>query len=133
MKITDSIKTEFLDNAHYDIGCAFPGEYAKLNDIAIVSGSGLTPFVLKDGELRTQEFTLSCIVTAEQDELLQKLYGSTMHPGYVDQRFPVRVSWGHASAKHMRECYLKAYNPPSQVDFRNASILEVTLVLRPIK
>lgn len=133
MKITDSIQNEFLDNAHYDIECAFLGEYAKLDSIVITGGSGLSPFVLKDGDLKTQEYSLSCIVTTEQDKLLQKLYGATMHPGYVDQRYPVRVSWGHVSARHIKECYLKAYNPPEQINFRDASILEVTLVLRPIK
>lgn len=133
MKITDSIKNEFLDNAHYDIECAFLGEYAKLDGIVIAGGSGLIPFVLRDGELKTQEFVLTCIVTAEQDKLLQKLYSNTMHPGYVDQRYPVSVSWGHISARHSRSCYLKAYNPPDQLNFRDASILEVTLTLRPIK
>ncbi len=132
MLIADSLQTEFLDNAHYDIECAFFGEYAKLNGLVISGGSGFTPFVLKDGSLKTQEFTLTCIVTAEQDELLQKLYNSTMHPGYVDLRYPVHVSWGHVSARHTKACYLKAYDPPSQISFRDASILEVTLVLRPI-
>lgn len=132
MLIADSVKREFLDNAHYDIGCAFLGEYAKLNDIVITGGSGFNPFVFSEGELKTQQFTLTCIVTAEQDGLLQKLYAATMHPGYVDQRFPVQVSWGHISARHHRSCYLKSYAPPSQISFRDASILEVTLVLRPI-
>ena len=132
MLISDSIKTEFLDNAHYDIECAFSGEYAKLNDIVVVSGDGLSPFVLEGGNLKTQEFPLTCIVTAEWDQLLQKLYAATMHPGYVDQRYPVQLSWGHKSARHHKACYLKAYKPPTQVSFRDASILEVTLVLRPI-
>jgi len=131
--ITDSIKTEYLDNAHYDIGCAFPpAGYGKLDDIIITDGSGLVPYVLKDGELKTQEFQLTCIVTAEQDKLLQKLYAATMHPGYVDERYPVRVSWGHESARIHKACYLKAYNPPESVDYASPAILQATLTLRPI-
>lgn len=133
MLIADSVKSEFLDNAHYDIECAFFGEYAKLNGLVIESGAGFTPFVLKDGSLKTQEFTLTCIVTAEQDSLLQKLYAATVHPAYIDQRYPVQVSWGHISARHSKSCYLKVYDPPSQFSFSDASILKVTLVLRPIK
>lgn len=133
MLITDSIKTEYLDNAHYDIECAFsPASYEKLNAITIVSGSGLVPYVLSNGELKTQEFQLTCIVTAEQDKLLQKLYAATMHPGYVDERYPIRISWGHVSARIRKSCYLKAYNPPESVDYASPALLQATLTLRPI-
>lgn len=132
MLITDSIENEYLDNAHYDIGCAFPKAYAKLDTIVISGGSGLNPFVLTSEGLRTQEFTLTCIVTSEQDQLLQKLYAATMHPGYVDERYPIEISWGHPSARAKKSCYLKAYTPPGQVSYGSAAILEVTLTLRPI-
>lgn len=134
MLLEDSWNNEYLDNAHYDIAVrVIPRDYAKLDDIVVTSASGLNPFVLADGNLKTQEFTLTCIVTAEQDQLLQKLYGATVHPAFIDLRYPVEVSWGPAQAKIQRTCYLKAYAPPSQVHYDNPSILEVTLTLRVIR
>lgn len=132
MLITDSIENEYLDNAHYDIVCAFPRAYAGLDAIAVTSGSGFTPSIITDGELKTPEFSLTCIVTAAQDRLLQELYEATVHPGYVDLRYPVEVSWGPVGYRLTRKCYLKSYTPPDRVEYRQASILEVTLTLRSI-
>lgn len=130
MLISDSIQNEYLDNAHYDIGCAFPKEYERLNDIVIAGASGLAPFVLVNGELRTQEFTVTCIVTSDQDLLLQKLYKATMHPEYTDQRYPIQVSWGPTQSKMTCDCYLKSYTPPRDVNYGSPAILNVTLTLR---
>lgn len=132
MLITDSIESEYLDNAHYDIVCAFPRAYAGLDSIVITGGSGLTPSIIADGELKTPEFSLTCIVTATQDRMLQELYEATVHPGYVDMRYPVGVTWGPPTHRLRRECYLKSYVPPDRVEYRSASILEVTLTLRSI-
>lgn len=138
MLIRDSIQNEYLDNAHFDIRCAFSeARYSKLDAIVISSGSGLVPFTYTGGELKTPEFQLTCIVTPEQDTLLSELYRLTMHPGYVDETHPITVSWGYAAnsmstPSHSVACYLADYAPPSSVSYEGARILEVTLTLRPI-
>lgn len=136
LSIQDSIDTVFLDTVHYDVVLRFPKGYAGgLDSIVVHNVSDLTPFTYVDGELKTPVFTIETYVTAKQDKLLQALYSNTMHPGYVDLRYPVRISWGNISSadySNTFECYLSSYKPPESVDFESTNILSAEFTLRAI-
>lgn len=136
LTIQEAIETQFLDTAHYDVVLEFTSGYeGVLNSLAVHNARDLIPFTYVKGELKTPEYTMDVYVTEEQDRFLQALYEATMHPGFVDQRYPVYVSWGIVSNTqymHTVKCYLSEYTPPDSVDFKSAEILSATLVLRAI-
>lgn len=134
LTVESAYKTEFLDTAHYDVVLDFSGihGFTELNDIVVADADGLVPFVIVDGELKTQTFSFTCYVTERQEALLRSLYTNTVHTAYIDQRYPISVSWGHGSAPVTKSCYISAYEPPIKVDYSKADILGVSFSLRPI-
>ena len=132
LTVQSAIDTTFLDTAHFDAECAFPRGFEELNKLAITNVGGLRPFIINDGNLKTQEFTVEAILTLQQEVLLHNLYTATIHPGYVDLRYPITFSWGHPDSPNQIKCYLANYEPPDSVDYSNAEILDVKLTLRAI-
>lgn len=135
LSIQDSIDTAYIDTAHYNVSLEFSIGFEILDRLTIHNASNLMPFTYVDGDLKTPEYTIETYVTAMQDRQLQQLYAITMHPGYVDLRYPVLVSWGHPIDEqyiHQVKCYLSSYTPPDSVNFSNAEMLSSTLVLRAI-
>ena len=132
LTVQESIDTTYLDVVHYDTECTFSRGYEALDNIVIKSANGLVPFVLSEGSLKTQEFSITAIVTHQQEALLRSLYLATVHPGYIDQRYPITISWGYTSAKTQIKCYLADYMPPKDIDYTKADILDVDLTLRAI-
>lgn len=132
LSVQEAIDTTYLDTAHYDTECVFPRGFETLNNIVIKETGGLVPFIIVDGALKTQEFTITAIVTNEQENLLRQLYRLTVRPGYIDQRYPIRFTWGHPDKKTQMECYLAKYTPPESVNYSQADILDVDLTLRAI-
>lgn len=135
LTVESAYKTEFLDTAHYDVVLDFSGipGFNELKDIVVVDADGLVPFIIVDGELKTQTFSFTCYVTERQEALLRTLYTNTVHTAYIDQRYPISVSWGHGSASVTPlSCYMSAYVPPTKVDYSKADILGVSFSLRPI-
>lgn len=131
--IEDSIDTTFLDTAHYDIRCQFPRNgFESLDKIVIKEAGGLVPFVYTGDELKTQEFMVTAIVTHEQDGLLRELFKFTVHPGYIDERYPIHVTWGHRNVPVSKDCYLASYKTPESINYSSAEILTVELTLRVI-
>ena len=132
LSVQSAIDTTFLDTAHYDAECSFPNGFEELNKLAITQVGGLRPFIMADGKLKTQEFTVEAVVTLRQELLLRQLYSATIHPGYVDLRFPVVFMWGHPDSPSQIKCYLSEYEAPESVDYKSAEILDVKLTLRAI-
>lgn len=134
LTVQSAIDTTFLDTAHFDAECSFPGGFEALNKLAISDAGGLRPFLISNGELKTPEFTVEAYVTLKQHKLLETLYLSTVHPGYIDERYPIVFSWGNpADDEHPQmKCYLADYEPPESVSYKNAEILSVKLTLRAI-
>lgn len=140
LTVQSAIDTTFLDTMHYDAECQFPRGFDKLDRLAITSVGGLRPFVMKEGKLQTPEFTVEAVVTIEQELMLRDLYAATIHPGYVDLRYPITFMWGNSARRtdHTPDnstqikCYLSEYEPPDSVDYKSAEILEVKLTLRAI-
>lgn len=146
--LTDTLTTTFLDTTRFEVTLSFPKGYNNCDTIVVHSAEGLTPFTYIDGELKTFEATVSAYVTPTQNKYLEKLYKDTMHPGYVDQRYPISLSWGlpeslysiedSTKAKFKDEyvttkaCYLSNYVPPTSIDYGSAEILSVELTLREI-
>lgn len=137
LSVESAIKTEFLDNAHYDVVLDFSttniAAFGKLNDIVVTDADGLVPFDMKGGVLKTPTFTITCYVTAEQDALLRKLFEYTIHPSYVDLRYPILVTWGHGINNVAKDCYLSEYDSPERVNYSKAELLTVVLSLRPFR
>ena len=132
LSVQQAIDTTFLDTAHYDAECLFPRGFDDLNKLAISDVGGLRPFVISDGELKTPEFTVEAFVTNKQELLLRELYTATVHPGYIDERLPITLMWGHADNPTQVKCYLANYEPPESVSYKDANILNVKLTLRAI-
>lgn len=132
LSVQSAIDTTFLDTAHFDVSLKFPSGFEDLDEMPVSDADGLVPFVVVDGNLKTQEFGLTCLVTERQEALLRVLYAYTIHPAYVDQRYPISISWGHGSASVTMDCYLAAYEPPTKVSYSSAEFLTVSLTLRPI-
>lgn len=135
LTVQSAIDTTFLDVAHYDATCVCNvSGFEEISNIAISDVSGLRPFVISDGSLKTPEFTVTAYVTLKQDKLLQDLYMATVHPGYIDERFPIIFMWGDiADNSHPQvSCYLANYSPPDNVNYRSADLLPVRLTLRQI-
>lgn len=132
LTVQSAIDTTYLDTAHYDAECAFPNGFEELNKLAITQVGGLRPFVIADGQLKTQEFTVESIVTLRQELLLRALYEATIHPGYTDLRFPIVFMYGHRDSPMQIKCYLSEYDAPESVDYKSADILNVKLTLRAI-
>lgn len=132
LSVQSAIDTTFLDTAHYDAECSFPNGFEELNKLAITKVGGLRPFVIADGQLKTQEFTVEAVVTLRQELLLRALYESTIHPGYTDLRFPIEFMYGHPESPMQIKCYLSEYEAPESVDYKSAEILDVKLTLRAI-
>lgn len=134
LTVQDAIDTTFLDTAHFDAECAFPRGFEDLNKLAIINVSGLRPFIMANGGLKTPEFTVEAYVSLKQHKLLQDLYMATVHPGYIDERLPVVLMWGDPSDSTHPEvaCYLSDYQPPEIIDYTSANVLSVKLVLRQI-
>lgn len=136
LSIQDAIDTVFLDTAHYDVELKFTSGFeGGLNNLVVRNAGNLTPFTYVDGELKTPEYDIEVYVTAKQDKLLRELYLLTMHPGYVDQRYPIYISWGSITDTTYTstvKCYLSSYAPPESVDFTSADILNAKFTLRAI-
>lgn len=132
LTVQSAIDTTFLDTAHYDAECSFPGGYEELNKLAITEISGLNPFIIDDGTLKTQEFTVEAHVTQRQESLLRSLYTSTVHVNYIDERYPITFMWGHPDMPTQMKCYLSNYEAPESVSYVDAKILSVKLTLRAI-
>lgn len=134
LSVQQAIDTTFLDTAHFDAECKFPSGFDELNKLAISDVGGLRPFILTDGQLKTPEFTVEAYVTLNQHKLLQDLYMATVHPGYIDERFPITLAWGDPADKEHPQvaCYLADYEPPDSVSYKDAEILSVKLTLRAI-
>ena len=132
LTVQSAIDTTYVDTAHYDAECSFPNGFEELNTLTIAKVGGLRPFVIADGQLKTQEFTVEAIVTMRQESLLRALYEATIHPGYTDLRFPIVFMYGHAASPLQIKCYLSEYNAPEDVDYKSADILDVKLTLRAI-
>lgn len=128
------IQTTFMDVAHYDVVCDFPNGYKDLNSIVITDASGLRPFIISDGKLQTQVISIDAYATPSQDTALRSLYRATVHPNYIDQRYPVRVTWGHTGEKKTTLiCYLSDFMSPEKVNYTKADLLPTTLILRAIR
>lgn len=132
LSVQEAIDTTYLDTAHYNVTCEFTGGFEELNRIVIKEASNLVPFYVVDGALKTPEITIKAIVTARQEYLLRRLYLSTVHNKYIDQRYPIHVSWGYPKLDNYGDCYLSKYTPPDSVNYTNAEILEVEFNLRVI-
>jgi len=132
LSVQQAIDTTFLDTAHFDAECKFPRGFDELNRLAISDAGGLRPFLISDGELKTPEFTVEAYVTNRQEMLLRDLYMATVHPGYIDERLPIILMWGHADNPTQVKCYLADYEPPDSVNYKDAEILNVKLTLRAI-
>ncbi|MBR4792464.1 MAG: hypothetical protein IK038_02255 [Bacteroidaceae bacterium] len=138
LSVQSAIDTTFLDTAHFNAECDFSRArgFHELNDIVIYDVAGLHPFIIANKELKTQEFTVTALVTLQQEALLRDLYEQTVHPNYIDLRYPIVFSWGDSSGEGPEptqyDCYLSDYEPPESVSYKSAEILSVKLTLRAI-
>ena len=145
------IETQYLDNGNYDVFVKIPAPYdGGPNSLLVESINGANAFLIENGQMHTPELTITAHVTKKQDSLLRHLYAATVHPGYIDQRYPIRVEWGDVSKMPFArpavdadgllnsagldayEFYLASYTPPSSVTFSSAAMLPVSMVLRLI-
>lgn len=145
------IGTQYLDNGNYDVYIKLPDSFdGGPGSLLVESIGGANAFLVQAGNMKTPELTITAHVTKKQDSLLRHLYAATVHPGYIDQRYPIRVEWGDVSAGEFampasdtdglldsqghdtHEFYLAAYTPPENVNFQAANLLPVSMVLRLI-
>jgi hypothetical protein len=145
------IETQYLDNGNYDVFVKLPAPYdGGPNSLLVESINGANAFLIENGQMHTPELTITAHVTKQQDSLLRHLYVATVRPGYIDQRYPIRVEWGDVSAMPFarpasdtdgllndsgldsHDFYLAAYTPPNNVTFAAATLLPVSMVLRLI-
>ena len=145
------IETQYLDNGNFDVFVKLPAPYdGGPNSLLVESINGANAFLMENGQMHTPEITISAHVTKKQDSLLRHLYAATVHPAYIDQRYPIKVEWGDVSAMPFanpaadvdgllddsgldsHDFYLAAYTPPNSVNFASATMLPVSLVLRLI-
>lgn len=145
------IGTQYLDNGNYDVYVKLPDPFdAGPGSLLIESVTGTNPFLVQGGSMKTPELTITAHVTKKQDSLLRHLYAMTVHPGHIDQRYPVLVEWGDVSAcefakpaidnegllnesgRNASAFYLSAYLPPDNIDFKTPNLLPVSMVLRLI-
>lgn len=134
LTIRSAIDTTYLDTSHFDVECSFPKPaFEDLDKLTISDVDGLRPFIMDGGQLKTQEITVSAHVSNRQELLLRTLYTLTVHPGYIDLRYPVIVTWGHKDNPVQLQCYLSNYVPPDSVNYKDAEILSVKLTLRAIE
>lgn len=145
------IGTQYLDNGNYDVFVKLPAPYdGGPNSLLVFEVSGANAFLINNGQMQTPELTISAYVTKQQDALLRHLYAATVHPGYIDQRYPITVEWGDVSNSPFARpaanvdglldeagmdaysFYLASYTPPDNVSFTSGSLLSVSMVLRLI-
>lgn len=145
------IGTQYLDNGNFDVSLGLPDSFDGGPGSLLISGIyGATAFLVGNNGMKTPEITISAHVTKKQDSLLRHLYIATVHPGYIDERYPIRVEWGDVSkmpfAKPASDAdgllndagvdaydfYLASYIPPESVEFVSGVMLPVSLVLRLI-
>lgn len=145
------VGSQYLDNGNFDVFIKLPDPYdGGPGSLLVERIDGANAFLVKGGTMRTPELTITAHVTKKQDSLLRQLYTQTVHPGYIDQRFPVRVEWGDVSATpyakptsnadgilnesgvNAYEFYLAEYTPPDSVTFATPNFLPVSMVLRLI-
>lgn len=145
------IETQYLDNGNFDVFVKLPAPYdGGPNSLLIESINGANAFLIEGGQMRTPEITITAHVTKKQDSLLRHLYAATVHPSYIDQRYPIKVEWGDTSSAPYASpasdadgllgdsgldaylFYLASYTPPSNVSFGAATMLPVSMVLRLI-
>ena len=146
------VGTQYLDNGNFDVFVKFPDPFdGGPGSLLISSVQGANAFLVGDNGLKTPELSITAYVTKKQDSLLRHLYVATVHPGYIDQRYPVRVEWGDVSSAEFarpalqedgllnesgvdaHDFYLASYSPPSSTDFSRSEMLPVSLVLRLIQ
>lgn len=132
LTLQSSIDTTFMDSAHFDVTLSFPRGFELLDSLAIHNVEGLVPFTYVDGALKTPEYSLDAYATVQQEKLLRDLYSRTVHPGYIDETYPIRVSWGHEDNVTQAECYLSTCKVPGGLDFSRAELLSVSFTLRVI-
>lgn len=145
------IETQYLDNGSYDVFVKIPAPYdGGPNSLLVSEIVGGNAFLIDNGQMHTPELTITAYVTKQQDSLLRHLYAATVHSGYIDQRYPIKVEWGDISnspfAKPIGnvdglldesgmdayDFYLASYTPPGNVSFSSGSLLPVSMVLRLI-
>ena len=145
------IETQYLDNGNFDVFIKLPDPYdGGPASLLVDNVTGLNAFLVDGNTMRTPEVTVTAYVTKKQDSLLRQLYTATVHPGYIDQRYPIRLEWGDVSKKEFarpasdadgllddtgmeaHEFYLASYKPPEQVQFDRGNMHSVSLVLRMI-
>lgn len=145
------IETQYLDNGNFDVFIKLPASYdGGPASLLVENVNGLNAFLVDGDSMRTPEITVSAYVTKKQDSLLRHLYTATVHPGYIDQRYPIRLEWGDTSKMEFarpaadvdgllddtgmegHEFYLASYKPIEQVTFDRGNMHPVSLVLRMI-
>lgn len=145
------IENQYLDNGNFDVFIKLPDSFDGGPGSLLVSGiQGANAFLVGDNGMKTPEVTITAHVTKKQDSLLRHLYVATVHPGYIDQRYPITVEWGDVSkmpfAKPASDAdgllndagvdahafYLASYTPPESVNFAQGEMLPVSMVLRLI-
>lgn len=145
------IATQYLDNGNFDVSLRLPDPFdGGPGSLLISSIHGANAFLVGDNGMKTPEITITAHVTKKQDSLLRHLYVATVHPGYIDQRYPIKVEWGDVSgmpfAKPVSDAdgllndagvdahdfYLASYTPPESVNFAQGEMLSVSMLLRLI-
>lgn len=145
------IRSQYLDNGNFDVFIKVPDPFDGGPGSLLVQGiDGANAFLVGENGMRTPEITITALVTKKQDSLLRQLYVATVHPGYIDQRYPIHVEWGDSSgmpyARPLSDAdgvlndsgvdsysfYLKSYIPPNGVNFNAPTLLPVSMVLRLI-
>ena len=145
------IGTQYLDNGNFDVSLRLPDPFDGGPGSLLISGiHGANAFLVGENGMKTPEITITAHVTKKQDSLLRHLYIATVHPGYIDQRYPIHVAWGDVSKMPFarpasdadgllndagvdaHNFYLASYTPPESVDFGSGVMLPVSLVLRLI-
>ena len=147
MNMMDAIlHTEYVDSAHLHVEVAIPSPFADPDKSAFVvtEASNIEDFIVgSNGSLRTPEITIKAIVTIGQYQRLRDLYIVTNPPGYVDEDYPVKVSFYHGdygsdsnrsnvSSEETHDYYLKELEGVDGLQYSNATISEVSLTLRRI-
>lgn len=145
------VAAQYLDNGNFDVFVRLPDPYDGGPGSLLISGiDGANAFLVGANGIRTPEITITAHITKKQDSLLRQLYVATVHPSYIDQRYPIHVEWGDVSKGQFArpetdddgllndsgvnayDFYLASYTPPTNVDFGSASLLPVSLGLRLI-
>ncbi len=145
------IEAQYLDNGNFDVFIKLPVSYdGGPASLLVDRVEGLNAFLVEGNSMRTPEISVSAYVTKKQDSLLRHLYAATVRPGYIDQRYPIRLEWGDTSKMEFakpssdddglldgtgmeaHEFYLASYKPIEQVAFDHGNLHPVSLVLRMI-